>query len=663
MKYIKTVSLEIDKPLLNVIRTKSNDTARYLLFRILDNGVPFVLTGKTVRAYIKNSNPIPIYNDLVTVDATQGMCELKLTSGILKYPGLTSAELEIREGTDVISTLQFVIDIVSTLRDDTAIESTNEFSALTIALDRVEQLDKNLNMASTDLEKKYTARLNGIDAQLEDKATKIEINTEKVRIDNLIRISDNSFYEKCLNEDSGALLIVNDNASTGQINIINVTPTEEGYIAKVGDYVRFVHGISSGSAELVDLRIDQNGEKYNNAGEAVRTQFKRLMPFVKINKNPQLFDRNKIAVGFMNTSGGISSSQDYCYTSKIKVSGHVGETIYFSIDGVAKGIRFLTAFDVVGNVIPFAGINDGTMETKTYLIPSDVEDIIITYYNPEIKPNYSHFQAEYGVITNYSVYGENIEFNFTKIESFVNNVCNKIIKDNQYGNVLYGKKYVACGDSFTEGDFTGYIDSNGLSGKNSPELYDKEMGCYKTYPWYIAKRNNMTLVNEAMCGTTMTNINSNSFSVDRYKNIPKDADYITIWFGINDAGKNCTLGTISDSTNLTFYGSWNIVLDYLAENHPWAKIGIVVTNGSTSEFTNAIRQVSRKWGIPYLDLEQDYQIPLMFRVTEKNDTVSTIRNRKKSQMSVSNVEPYNLHPNLKAHEYQSTFIENWIRSL
>lgn len=35
------------------------------------------------------------------------------------------------------------------------------------------------------------------------------------------------------------------------------------------------------------------------------------------------------------------------------------------------------------------------------------------------------------------------------------------------GNVLYGKKYVACGDSFTAGDATGYTDAAGNTGTNS----------------------------------------------------------------------------------------------------------------------------------------------------------------------------------------------------
>ena len=45
-------------------------------------------------------------------------------------------------------------------------------------------------------------------------------------------------------------------------------------------------------------------------------------------------------------------------------------------------------------------------------------------------------------------------------------------------NILYGKKLVACGDSFTEGDFSGFVDENGLSGKDSPVIYDKKRKMY-----------------------------------------------------------------------------------------------------------------------------------------------------------------------------------------
>ena len=65
--------------------------------------------------------------------------------------------------------------------------------------------------------------------------------------------------------------------------------------------------------------------------------------------------------------------------------------------------------------------------------------------------------------------------------------------------------------------------------------------------------------------------------MNRYKAIPKDADYITLWFGINDSG-HTNLGELADTTNLTFYGAWNVVLEYLIKNYPFAKIGIIITD-------------------------------------------------------------------------------------
>ena len=53
-------------------------------------------------------------------------------------------------------------------------------------------------------------------------------------------------------------------------------------------------------------------------------------------------------------------------------------------------------------------------------------------------------------------------------------------------NVLFGKKWIACGDSFTRG--------------GSPLQYDKDMKTYQTYPWFIAQRNGMDLNMAAVDG-------------------------------------------------------------------------------------------------------------------------------------------------------------------
>ena len=183
MKYIKTITVDISKKIYETIETKNKDTARYLLFKLLDNGVPLDLTSKTVRAYSSADK----FNDLVIVDAKSGLCELKLTTEFLGAPGLTHVELTIYEGLETLSSMVFCINNMACLRNDAAIEATNEFSALTVALNKVEVLDKNLNMASTDLEKKYTTRLTNLESQLEDNAlNSIETDASLTKLNSVL---------------------------------------------------------------------------------------------------------------------------------------------------------------------------------------------------------------------------------------------------------------------------------------------------------------------------------------------------------------------------------------------------------------------------------------------------------------------------------------------
>ena len=209
-----------------------------------------------------------------------------------------------------------------------------------------------------------------------------------------------------------------------------------------------------------------------------------------------------------------------------------------------------------------------------------------------------------------------------------------------------------------------------MSGTNSPVIYDKVLKTYKTYPWWIADRNNMTLVNEAKCGSIMAISNlhlnepdtypitkNNPFSYARYKNLPDKIDYLTLMFGLNDMVQT-DLGTIDDTTNETFYGAYNVVLRYLIEKYPYTKIGLIVSNSYLSEeYRIAIKEVGKKWGIPYLDLMDDLSVPMTL---SKTGACAEAINLRKSQFIVSE---NNGHPNVKAHEYQSTYIENFLRSL
>lgn len=229
-------------------------------------------------------------------------------------------------------------------------------------------------------------------------------------------------------------------------------------------------------------------------------------------------------------------------------------------------------------------------------------------------------------------------------------------------NLFKDKLWVACGDSFTEGGYT------------SADLNDDNVfrfgtynGKQKTYPYFIGIRTGLKVINEAVSGSCMTYIPDNHeswrngcFALDRYKNIPQNADYITLYFGINDDNYNAPLGSIDDTDITTFYGAWNTCLEYLITNHPYSKIGVIITNGSSPQYTDAERNVCKKWGIPYLDMEQDLSVPLMHRVTERD---GLCEQAKTLRLNAFKISQYNTHPNIKAHEYESTFIENFLRSL
>ena len=226
-------------------------------------------------------------------------------------------------------------------------------------------------------------------------------------------------------------------------------------------------------------------------------------------------------------------------------------------------------------------------------------------------------------------------------------------------NPLYNKKWVACGDSFTHGDFTG-LSVEDYTFQDAPY-----QGNMKVYPYFIGRRTGAVIVNEAMNGSTMAYINGqrNEFSTPngRYTQIPADADYITLYFGINDSHQQVPIGTIDDNVNTTFYGAWNIVMEYLITNHPNAKIGIIISNGCDSvDYPNAEIAIAKKWGVAYFDMNGDPRIPLVYRTNGKSDLCQTVINLRAAQYAVGGG---NGHPNPACHEDESTFIEAWLKSI
>lgn len=229
------------------------------------------------------------------------------------------------------------------------------------------------------------------------------------------------------------------------------------------------------------------------------------------------------------------------------------------------------------------------------------------------------------------------------------------------GNVLYHKKIAFCGDSFTEATNLGKT------------LYDNYIGCYKSFGWRIANRNKMKLYHDGISGSTMHVVNKENpndrypFAYERYKNVPVDCDYIILQFGLNESGianSDTTKGTKDSTDTMTMWGAWNTVLGYLIENHPTARIGIIMSDAwMPQSYYTTLKEICEWWGIPLLDLGGDPNVPVMN--SGRRVGSGLVLNPKVAELR--NATFYNAdgdaHPNDKGHEWRSTVIENWIRSL
>lgn len=290
-------------------------------------------------------------------------------------------------------------------------------------------------------------------------------------------------------------------------------------------------------------------------------------------------------------------------------------------------------------------------------------------------------------------------------------------------NVLFGKLYGQVGDSISEGVGLVY-------NLPSSDAYNPIEGAKKaTYGYHIAKNNGMEgWYNYGKSGTTLGDVSignedRNGFSKEngRYTQMADNLDYISIFFGWNDAeygprmrkqmwvqetyGNNhlyparndaqyigtdgyCTqeeydavnavtgevggityntpieywnakyIGTSSDNTNKTWWGAWNIILPYLIEKYPLAKILIILPYSALGDlFTTATKDAAKKWGVSFYDWK-DSQL-----FEYNNGAVGTINGIRVDQFRRNNITYDGLHPNEKGYRYMYSAIEQRLLSI
>lgn len=254
------------------------------------------------------------------------------------------------------------------------------------------------------------------------------------------------------------------------------------------------------------------------------------------------------------------------------------------IDGVSFNISDVTIFNPLSSLSqnPLPVDSDG----NTTYIAKYGNTIISATYNVSDMLTYSTSRLLYIDGTSYYDISLINEATFIKFPNVGNNTTG-----------LSYKKPTWLGDSITE--------INSKATIHYHEIIASDWG-------------STTSTNMGISGSTIGSM-SNPMSV-RYTQIPADTDFISVFGGINDYGKNQPLGQYGDTTNSTFYGALYVLLNglqtqfptvpkiFISPMHIGSEFGGSFTstvNGlglSQDVYEQAIVEMTRKFGVPHLSL-------------------------------------------------------------
>lgn len=441
---------------------------------------------------------------------------------------------------------------------------------------------------------------------------------------------------------------------------------------KIPDYTGY-------AAETKDIRTGADSTVYDTAGEAVRKQIGNLTEdignlrndVIREEKSVNVLNPSECETGYIANSGTVIQQTGYGHSGKIKVkSGQKIRVSYWSNVASNRGVFFNSNDEKVSSVSSVSDLQTFSDTQFPYwecTVPVGTDYVIVNVRYAYIRENIM-VVVDNNFPTEYVPYIESIKYLSDSLivptdETLTdgNKPANaKVVGDmianltNVYYPKLFGKNIMFCGDSITYG---------------AKSDIDEKTNERKNFGYYIKKATGCNALFNAISGSTIMNVgDKNSFSINRYKELGDNLDYIILAFSTNDSAyDNSLIGQYGDTTNDTFYGSWKVVIDYLQAQYPSAKIGIIGfwRGNQKYQWTDALRDISHKYRIPMLDFMFDEKIPIVggtdFRSYNPNAPFTVDYNT--LDRRVTHFLADTVHPNDAGYQYLAPIIQNYIESL
>ena len=160
-----------------LVSAKQGDKAtRYIIAKLLNNGEMYTITqGSKVVANIEKPDGKHVYNEC-TYNGSE--VTIELTNQILAAAGTAYCDIEIRTSDDsqVITSASFTIEIEKSQRNENAIISSNEFTALE---NRIAEHIENINNTEMTVKKAESDRIKNENARIEAENARNKEETDR----------------------------------------------------------------------------------------------------------------------------------------------------------------------------------------------------------------------------------------------------------------------------------------------------------------------------------------------------------------------------------------------------------------------------------------------------------------------------------------------------
>lgn len=141
-KTYNKMQIDMNGDILSSVTAVAQDTlSRYLDCNLYNNGVTLDLTGHMAQLYIKKPEPdgLTVLTQGEITDAAAGRVQFELTNQTLAVTGWLDLQIVLTSGEgEVLSSEIFKLHVLPSIRNDEAIESTNEFGALVVLFQEIQ---------------------------------------------------------------------------------------------------------------------------------------------------------------------------------------------------------------------------------------------------------------------------------------------------------------------------------------------------------------------------------------------------------------------------------------------------------------------------------------------------------------------------------------------